>query len=72
MKPALNLHDSATDKLFITEILNDLYRHDFVRGGKAEVMLRAWAWELRDEARVSFPASRPKRVFTAEIGKENW
>lgn len=63
---------ATRDKLYITELLNDLYRHGFVRGGKAEVMLRDWARELRDESRTAFPASRLKKVFAAEVGKENW
>lgn len=63
---------TAEDKLFITEILNDLYRNDFVKGGKAERMLRDWARELREKSRTSFPASRIKQVFRQEIGGENW
>lgn len=62
----------AEDKLFITEILNDLYRNEFVRGGKAECMLRDWARELREKSRTSFPVSRLKKVFRQEIGGENW
>lgn len=44
------LSKAAVDKLYITETLNDLYRHGFVRGGKAECLLRGWARELREEA----------------------
>ena len=60
------------DKLFITEILNDLHRNGFVEGGKAETMLHDWASELREKSRHEFPASRLKIVHSKCIGKENW
>lgn len=72
MNNRYHLSKTARDKLYITETLNDLYRHGFVRGGKAECLLRGWAQELREEARENFPASRLKKVFTVEVGKENW
>lgn len=62
----------ATDKLFITEINNDLHRNGFVRGGKAETMLHDWAKELRENSRASFPASRLKKEFLKEIGLQCW
>jgi hypothetical protein len=36
------------EKLWITEIINDLHRHGFASGGKAQVMLHEWAAELRE------------------------
>jgi hypothetical protein len=63
---------AKNDKLFITEILNDLYRNGFVQRGKAETMLRDWAAELREKARPKLAASRLRRVFNTEIGGQNW
>lgn len=60
------------DKLFITEILNDLYRNGFVRQGKAETMLRDWSRELREESRAELPPSRLKNVHAEEVGASNW
>lgn len=60
------------DKFFITEILNDLYRNGFVEGGKACVMLRDWAAELREKSRTEMSATHLKRDFGAIIGIENW
>lgn len=64
--------DVQHDKLCITEILNDLHRNGFVRGGKAETMLRDWAVELRERASVKHPPSRLKRTFKKLVGIENW
>lgn len=64
--------DAKTDKLFITEILNDLHRNGFQSGGKAETMLRDWASELRDGSRKYFPASRLRKVFNNEVGTHLW
>ena len=66
------MEDAKKDKLFITEVINDLHRNGFVRGGKAESMLRDWSRELRNEAREDLPPSRLKKVFCAEIGAQNW
>jgi hypothetical protein len=63
---------SKNDKLFITEILNDLHRNGFVVGGKAETMLHDWAAELRGDTRSDFPASRLKETFCKEFGAYNW
>lgn len=63
----------AKDKLFITEILNDLHRHGFdASGGKARDMLHDWARELGEEARVIFPATRLRKHHAARCGAENW
>ena len=62
----------ATDKLFITEIINDLYRNGFQRGGKAEQMLRDWSAELREESRDTFPASRLRKAHAEVCGPGNW
>lgn len=63
---------AKTDKLFITEILNDLYRNGFIRQGKAETMLRDWARELREESRAQLPSSRLKKIHAKEFGANNW
>lgn len=64
------LNQSATDKFFITEILNDLHRNGFQRGGKAETMLMDWSNELKESQ--NFPASKLRQYFNKYIGKENW
>jgi len=61
-----------TDKLFITEILNDLHRHGYIEGDKADTMLRDWASELREEARPQLAASRLRKTFNNEVGSYNW
>lgn len=66
------MFDAVTDKLYVTEIINDLYRNGFVRGGKAEQMLRDLGKELREQARRKFPASRLRQVHAATAGRENW
>lgn len=62
--------DHSTDKLFITEILNDLHRNGFIGGGKAETMLHDWASELRK--RTDYPSSKLRRVFNDRVGAYNW
>lgn len=66
------MNSAKNDKFFITEILNDLHRHGFIRQGKAETMLRDWAVELRERSRCSLAASRLRREFNKEIGSYNW
>lgn len=63
---------AKNDKLFITEILNDLHRNGFIRQGKAEQMLQDWAAELREKARPKLAASRLRRTFNMEVGAQNW
>jgi len=63
---------AAQNKLFITEIINNLHREGFVRGGKAETMLHDWSAELRKDARVHFPASRIKKFHSEHVGAQNW
>ena len=64
--------ESGLDKLFITEILNDLHRNANTRGCKAQEMLQDWAAELREKSRKDFPASRLKRTFIKEVGSAQW
>lgn len=66
------VHKNVEDKLFLTEIINDLYRNGFMSGGKAQVMLQDWARELRDKTRPHFPASRLRRTHAEIIGKGLW
>lgn len=63
---------AAKDKLFITEILNDLHRNGYVRNGKAETMLRDWAAELRGEARPVIKTIPLRRYHAEQCGAENW
>lgn len=57
------------DALFIQEIINDLERYGYSRGGKAYQMLRDWSAELRDEAYMN---GRRKKEFIKQIGVDNW
>ncbi len=66
------MRKEAEDKLYLTEIINDLHRNGFVSHGKAWEMLHDWSAELREEARSSFPASRLKKTHAALAGGENW
>ena len=60
------------DKFYVTEILNDLHKNGFSPSGKACEMLECWSAELRDKARAYHPASRLKREFARQVGKQNW
>lgn len=60
------------DKLFITEILNDLHRNGFIKQGKADTLLRDWAAELREDCRGQLQSSKLKQTFINEVGEENW
>lgn len=71
-EPLQKTDKAVEDKLFITEIINDLYRNDFVSGGKAQVMLHDWARELRKATRRFFPASRLRRTHEEVVGKGLW
>jgi len=62
----------ARDKLYITEVINDLERNGYQQGGKAQTMLRDWARELREEARTAYPATRIRKYHAAHCGCENW
>lgn len=66
------MENVKTDKFFITEILNDLYRNGFVVGGKACTMLQDWGAELREKSRIKMPASNLRREFNREVGAQNW
>ena len=60
------------DKLFITEVINDLYRGGRAGGWKADEMLVDWARELKNKCRTIFPASRLKKVHAETCGANNW
>lgn len=67
------LFRSATEaKLFLTEIINDLHRHGFERGGKAEAMLHDLARDARKMASAEFPASRLRQVHADLCDRRNW
>lgn len=57
------------DRLFIQEIITDLERNGYVKGGKAYQMLRDWSAEL---SRKSGLRGRTKKVFAKIVGLENW
>lgn len=62
------LNQDAHDKLFLTEVLNDLHKNGFRRDGKAAIMLRDWSRELKLKA--NYPVSQQRRVFNQNIGKD--
>ena len=64
--------EAASNKLFITEILNDLYRNGYAEGTKADVMLKDWAAELRTEARPVIKSTPLRRYHANHCGRENW
>ena len=59
--------DIERDALFIQEIINDLEKRGYIRGGKAQTMLYDWSRELKTN---SFLNGRRKKVFIEKIGKE--
>ncbi len=65
----MDMRQMITDKLFLQEILNDLYRNGFVRQGKAEEMLKDWSRQLREETGLQ---GKTKKTFFQLVGKENW
>ena len=64
------MENVTTDYFFITEILNDLHRNGFVRGGKAQSMLIDWKSELRKG--IDFPKTKQKAVHRELCGEGNW
>jgi len=60
------------DKMYLTEIMNDLYKNGFVQYGKADTMLRDWSKELRTKARPVLPPSKLHRMFNKEVGSQQW
>lgn len=54
------------DRVFIQEIINDLYKNGFARGGKAEEMLKDWSRELRVETALQ---GRTKKTHAMLIGR---
>lgn len=59
--------DVVKDRLFIQEIINDLEKNGYGRGGKARQMLIDWSAELK---RNSGLTGRTKRVHSELVGKE--
>lgn len=45
-----NKDQTRDDKLFITEIINDLNKNGFIKSGKAETMLEDWSAELKERS----------------------
>jgi len=62
----------AKNKLYITEIINDLERNGYEQGGKAQTMLHDWARELREAARTDYPVTRLRKYHAAHCGRESW
>jgi len=60
--------EATEDRLFLQEIINDLEKNGYVRGGKAQTMLRDWSATLRSKA----PRTRGKlkRVHAELVGRE--
>lgn len=65
-------HDTeqaVEDRLFIQEIITDLERHGYVKGGKAQTMLHDWSRELKEKA----PRMKNIRRTHAKLcGVNNW
>lgn len=57
---------TQTDRLFLQEIINDLEKNGYVRGGKAQTMLHDWSRELRD--RTPGMRGNTRRIHAAEVG----
>lgn len=57
------------DKMFIQEVLNDLYRNGFTPDGKAAQMLHDWSGELRITSGLR---GRTRRTHAEQVGKQNW
>lgn len=72
MRTSTNTNSIQVDKFFLTEIINDLHRNGFEEGGKAQEMLHVFSAELRDKSRKFHPASRLRKEFNNQIGKNNW
>lgn len=66
------MDNKTKDKLYITEIINDLERHGYLQGGNAQSMLYDWAAKLREENRTIVPASRLRRTHANLVGKQFW
>ena len=58
-----------SDRLFVQEIINDLHKNGFVKGGKADQMLNDWSLELRNETQMK---GKTKRTFKEVVGIENY
>jgi hypothetical protein len=64
----------VNDFFFLTEILNDLYKHGFVEGGKGITMLHDWQKELKQKCKKVIPGfvSKKRKLFDAIVGRQNW
>jgi hypothetical protein len=71
MSRNFEVNDSGSEVLFLTEILNDLYRNGWMNGnGKAATMLKDWKAEF--ERKSNFPKSKLRKVFNENVGFCNW
>lgn len=61
--------EHINDAIFIQEIINDLERHGYCHGGKAQTMLFDWSNELKVKAGLT---GRRKKTHNRLCGKENW
>lgn len=61
--------DLVIDRLFIQEIINDLKKNGYSRGGKADTMLIDWSSELKNKSGLR---GRTKRVHAELVGKEHY
>jgi len=68
LRQVQELDTSSFDKIFMTEILNELYGISGFWGSKAETLLRDWAKELRRKA--AFPPSRHARYYREYLGPQ--
>lgn len=65
---------NVKDFFFLTEILNDIYKHGFVEGGKGVTMLHDWQKELKQKCKKVIPGfvSKKRKLFDAIVGRQNW
>lgn len=66
----MKINKKGEDCLFLAEILNDLHVNGFIKGGKADTMLKDWKHELQTMA--NFPKTRQRAVHARLCGAENW
>ena len=60
---------TKTDRLFIQEIINDLRKHGYVEGGKADTMLTDWSRELKEKSGL---AGKTKKTHAKLVGRNNY
>jgi len=60
--------EATEDRMYLQEIINDLEKNGYVRGGKAQTMLRDWSASLR--AKAPRTRGKLKQVHADLVGRE--